>query len=403
MKETVIFVLFGATGDLAQRKIVPALYNLFRINNSIFDLKVVAFSRRPWDDDGYRNFILPVIDSLSGNEGMKKKFLEKVAYVSGNFDDATAYDSLRKAVESATSSTEKVRILYYLAVQPEFYSKIINGLHLVDLLSQSNARILVEKPFGHDLVSAEALEKEFEKKIKPEQLFRIDHYLAKDGLREMLRVKRTDKAFESKLNNKNIKSINVRMFEKIGIEGRGDFYEKIGALRDVGQNHVLQMLATLLMNPEPKDENVERAKVLRSLVVTGEPIFGQYVGYTKETDVDPNSKVETYFKIEAESNDPKLKGVPIILESGKAMSERKAEVEVNFIDGTKRIFDIQKQTSSGDAYEVLIEQAALDNRYYFASTAEIDASWRFLLPVFKKRAIVEPQKYHVGTNGPLLR
>jgi glucose-6-phosphate 1-dehydrogenase len=267
------------------------------------------------------------------------------------------------------------------------------------LLESKNAHVLVEKPFGSDAASAEELEKMFEQYIKGKQLLRVDHYLAKEGLQNMIAQRTENKELEAKLNAHFVEKIEARIFEKIGIEGRGEFYEKIGALKDVGQNHLLQMLASALMVLEDND-NKARAHALASLTLVGEPILGQYEGYTGETDVAKDSATETYFKIELESSMQQWQGVAITIEAGKAMRDKKAEVVVHFKDGTQHVFDIQHSPSGKDAYELLIEEALLGDKESFASFPEIIAAWKLLEPVFKKRDSNLIKKYTKGTNGP---
>jgi glucose-6-phosphate 1-dehydrogenase len=388
MNKPRIFTLFGSTGDLAIKKIMPGLYKLFIEGRLPKDFMIVAFSRRQWTDHDYRSFIRPSLEKV--DTATLDQFLEHVVYSQGHFQEKKAYEHLEKGIEKHDPQF-LAQTFYYLAVQPEFYDHILKGLSQTGLLKKSTAKILVEKPFGHDEKSAKTLEAEFEKWIKPEQLLRVDHYLAKEGLQLL-----------PKINPEDVQSIVVRVWETIGIEGRGEFYERIGALLDVGQNHAMEMLAAVLKDTHEHDECQARAQAIRQLKAVGDPVFGQYVGYDDEEDVRPLSHVETYFKINLESTDPKWNGVSIILEGGKAMPEKRSDITVTFKNDIQKVFDIQASPSGRDAYEILIEEAILGNKNYFASFEEILASWRVLQPMLKKRAKLEVKLYPKGTAGPTL-
>jgi glucose-6-phosphate 1-dehydrogenase len=401
MSQPLIFTLFGSTGDLAQKKIMPALYYLYLERRLPQQFHIIAFSRRAWSNADYHAFIKPFLKELPEANIKLDSFLEHVVYCEGQFHDETAYKSLAEKINVFKKDFHSAQTLFYFAVQPEFHESILNGLSAVGLLASPQAKIFVEKPFGNDAHSALELEKQFEKKVKANQVLHVDHYLAKEGLRDVIEKRKTHKELEAKLNHVHVASIHVRMFEKIGIEGRGDFYERIGALMDVGQNHLLQILATLLMDLDQKDENKARAKAIASLHIVGEPVLAQYEGYIDEPEVDPESQTETFFHIEAQSSLSQWRDVAITLEAGKAMAEKRADIVIHFKDKTTLTFDIQKSLTGRDAYDILIEEAMLDQHGYFASIDEIVAAWHFLEPILKKRATLLLQKYPKGTNGPL--
>ena len=266
---------------------------------------------------------------------------------------------------------EKIAVaeaLYYLAVQPELYPPIIEQLGGASL----RGKLLIEKPFGRDLASAIALEELAETYFPPEQIFRVDHYLGKDGLA----------AFRATIHDENVVSITCRIFETIGVEGRGVFYDHTGALRDVGQSHLLQMVNALIP--------------IHSLINPTTVARGQYEGYTSEPDVIQDSQTETYFNITTESSDPRWAGVPIILEAGKALVEKKSEIEVSFKDGSHGLFPMDL-TSHDTGHETIIQAALANDQSYFVSLDDVLASWRFIelvldqfpsvpLAIYKKRA-----------------
>ncbi len=306
-------------------------------------------------------------------------------------------------------------------------------------------RILIEKPFGNDIHTAKSLDKLLGKLFKEEQIFRIDHYLAKEALQNILAFRFDNPLFESLWNSKHIDKVHIKLYEKLGVDGRGSFYDPIGALKDVGQNHMLQMLALIAMN-QPKslkanDIRKERLMVLKSLKkiipkqILANVTRGQYRGYLSESGVAPSSNTETYFRIKANIDNSKWKGVPFYLENGKALDESKTEIDVYFkgskgqslmnknrrnelnLDSqnilTFRIqpdegikikffvktpgqgFDVEPKTLKfkysdvssfnivRNDYERLIQDAFIGDQTLFASTGEIMASWEFVTSIIE--------------------
>ncbi|HVZ76209.1 MAG TPA: hypothetical protein VG934_03030 [Candidatus Paceibacterota bacterium] len=361
MKRNVSYVLFGATGDLAQRKIMPALCAL----SSAHDLEVIAFSRRPWSDQDYHAFIAPSLKRF--DLATSQAFLGRVRYAQGTFDDAQAFAVLKEKVSD--------NAIFHLAVQPEFYLPIIEHLGKAGL----RGKLLIEKPFGQGSDSAQALEKAIERYFSPDDIYRVDHYLGKEGLDAVLAARRDDSTFENSLTRERVAKVICRLEESLGIEGRGEFYDAVGALHDVGQNHLLEMLATLIMELPAHDGDLPqmRAQAIASLEpLAAHAVRGQYRGYPEEDGVAKDSQTETYFKIAAESSLARWQGVELVLEAGKALKEKKSEIEISYKDGTSHVFDIERPRRH-DAYEVLIAAAMSGERARFASAEEIIAAWRF--------------------------
>ncbi|MDQ3014973.1 MAG: hypothetical protein M3Q73_03855 [bacterium] len=377
------FVLFGATGDLAQRKIMPALLNLFVSGTLPARSSIIAFSRRTWTDQEYRNFIKPSLEKHQADLAVLQTFLQNIQYVKGTFDERDSYARLKEMVG-------ETQAVFHLAIQPEFYETVFNELGIAKL-QENNAKIIIEKPFGHNSETAKQLETTLSQHFTEAQIFRIDHYLGKEGLHNIIIERNQNQELENKLSAANVQSIEVRMLEDLDIAGRGEFFETIGALRDIGQNHILEMLAVILMDII-KDEELSHARGrvlidLKSLQAADSPKIrrAQYEGYRKEQDVDPQSETETYFKVETAMQNKRWNGVKIILEGGKAMAEKKSEIKIVFKDDTEKIFDIRDGTR--DAYEILIEQAILGKHEWFVSIDEVMASWKFIDSVidqFKK-------------------
>lgn len=408
---SISYVVFGATGDLAQRKIMPALCALYgdEYGEGILpaDMQIIAFSRRPWSDDEYRNFITPALSKFSEQRfSMEQieKFLAHVVYVQGMFDDSSGFKKILEMISGR-------RAFFHLAIQPEFYTAVIMQLQGVGL----TGNILIEKPFGHDAKSAEELETlleaSFPNDSEGEHIFHIDHYLGKKGLEEFIHERETNHSFENRLNNKNVESIEVHFFETIDIAGRGEFYDAVGALRDVGQNHVLTMLATTLMDVEEDGTSHAevragaRTQVLRALAPTARVVLGQYEGYRNEPGVAENSKTETYFEIETSCTLARWSGVKITLAGGKALLEKRSDIVITFTDGTQKIVDIDapkiNASKNPDAYETIIRAALASDQAYFQSFAEVRAAWDFIDSILTVRDRHELHSYEKNTRGML--
>jgi len=344
-----LLILFGATGDLAIKKILPALFDLF-LNKDLPPLfSVVGFSRRHFSVEEYRSFVTDVIRHYKGLTVSQEdiiRFSKIFSFVSGQFDITKDYQALGEKLGKIDEEWKTcANKLFYLSVAPEFYTTICTKLHetrLTDPCSPEEGwtRVIVEKPFGKDLKTAEELDMLLSKLFEEVQIYRIDHYLAKEMIQNILTFRFSNDLFEHQWNKNFIEKIDIRVWETLGVEERGAFYDGVGALRDVGQNHLLQMLAFVTMN-EPTAFTSEairekRAELLKKLA----PILpknmvtatarGQYEGYKTIKNVDPSSATETYFKVMLEINDDRWRGVPIMIESGKRMGERRKEIVVNF-------------------------------------------------------------------------
>lgn len=344
-----IFVLFGATGDLAIKKIIPALFDLFAAKKLPPLFNVVGFSRRAFSHDDYRGFIAEIVRKYKGaacSDEELKKFLKIFWFISGRFDASEDYRTLGAFLGNLDGEWKTcANKLFYLSVSPEFYKTIcleLSRSHLTDPCSPEEGwtRVIVEKPFGKDLKTAEELDRLLGKLFEEVQIYRIDHYLAKEMIQNILTFRFSNDLFEHQWNRNFIERIDIRVWETLGVEERGAFYDGVGALRDVGQNHLLQMLAFVTMR-EPKSLDsfairAERADLLRKLIpitVKEMPLKtarAQYEGYRTIKDVDSSSMTETYFKVMAEVDDDEWRGVPITIESGKRMGERRKEIIVYF-------------------------------------------------------------------------
>lgn len=442
-----VFIIFGATGDLIGKKIVPALYHLFQKDKLPKLLHIVGFSRRDIKSDDFRRSIVDMLShhhDVHRNKETTKKFLNHFSYHKGNFKELKSYKNLAKILgridgEWKTCSNK----LFYLATPPQYNETIFkylksSGLTIPCSPEEGWTRIIVEKPFGKDLKTAEALDVLLGKLFKEEQIYRIDHYLAKDLLQNILSFRFSNNLFEESWNNKFIEKIEIRLLEKIGVEHRGAFYDGLGALRDVGQNHLLQMLALVTMD-FPGSFDIEKVRnkrfeILQTLEIpTSQTILldsfrAQYEGYRAIKGVKSNSRSETYFKIKTHLDSSRWRGVPIFLESGKRMKKQTKEIVVTFkhkspclcppgkhfknqvvfqLEPQEKIeisflskkpgldmeiqernfyFLYRKRSAKSqyvEEYEKLLLDCIEGNQLLFVSTKEIKAMWSFIDPIIR--------------------
>lgn len=341
-----VFIIYGATGDLMAKKIVPALFHLYKKGKFPNLFKIIGVSRRKLTEDAFVSYIHELLVNHSKekmtNEQIQK-FLTYFMYHQGDFENMSSYKTLAERMGIIDGQWNVCsNKLFYLAVPPHYYKSIFehlshSGLTIPCGPEEGWTRVIVEKPFGRDLKTAEDLDILLSKLFKEEQIYRIDHYLAKEMLQNILTFRFSNNLFENEWDNNFISKINIRTWETIGVEGRGQFYDGVGALRDVGQNHLLQMLALITMDRpqtlEAKDVRKKRAEVLSTLEVLSESEIkktsfrAQYKGYKDIAGVSPNSTKETYFRVQARLNNSRWKGVAIMLEAGKRLPLKK-EIEL---------------------------------------------------------------------------
>jgi glucose-6-phosphate 1-dehydrogenase len=344
------FVVLGVTGDLMTKKIAPALFNLHEKGLLPAHFRLVGVSRRDWTDDDLKRHIQAILEVKvkDASPASIKSFLKTVVYHKITFDAFADYvalgDALRRIDEEHGACSNK---LFYLSVPPQFYDMIFTNIHkarLTELCDASEGwtRVVVEKPFGSDEKSAKALDERIARLFKEEQVYRIDHYLAKETLQNILTFRFFNNLFEDDWGRELIEKINIRELENVGAEDRGSFYESVGALRDVGQNHLLEMVALIAMDP-PRDMSADAIRSARAaLLETIKPLShaeiakktfrAQYDGYRTAKGVDPRSTVETYFKIGLELTHPRWRGVPIFIEAGKRIIDPKRNEEVTEVE-----------------------------------------------------------------------
>ena len=430
-------VLFGATGDLAYQQIFPALYALARRGR--LDLPIICTARPPWTND---ELIARVRESVSQRETVDEAVFGALAsrmqYISGDYADPAMFAGLDAALAQAA------RPLFYLAIPPALFGPVAKGL--AALGCNTGARLVVEKPFGRDLASARELNRTLHEFFQESSIYRIDHYLGKEPVLNLEYFRFANAFVEPIWNGDSIASVQITMAEAFGVRGRGKFYEEVGAIRDVFQNHLLQVLALLAMEPPADDSaaSIDAAKVtlLQSVrpLTPARVVRGQYDGYRQEPGVAPDSLVETFMAASLSIDNERWVGVPFGIRAGKCLAATVTEVRMQLKPPSTMLFDAEAAThpneiifrlgpdvsiafaarvkargeemvgepvhlvdvrKPGDEmrpYERLLGDALEGDRTLFGSQAGVEASWAIVEPVLT--ATAPPHAYAPGSWGP---
>ena len=352
-------VIFGASGDLTSRKLIPALYHLYRDKQMPPQFRVVGFARREKDDASWHGELRQALEQFSRTKPIDAtvwdEFSSRLSYCQGDLTGPAAYGKLEQLLASFGSAPLRSNLLFYLATLPSQFGEVAGRLHHAGLLhregqSESWQRIVVEKPFGHDLASAQALNTELARFAHERQIFRIDHYLGKETVQNILMFRFSNSIFERLWNRESVDHLQLTVSEKAGVGQRGSYYEESGALRDMVQNHLLQVLSLVAMEPpvslEAEAIRDEKVKLLRSIrpwragEVGRQIVRGQYSagtvdgqscpGYRQEPRVKPESNVETYVALKLFIDNWRWAGVPFFLRTGKRLPLSASEVRVQF-------------------------------------------------------------------------
>jgi len=442
-----ILILFGITGDLASKKIIPAIFHLYQKGNLPKLFQVVGVSRRDFVEKEFMKHIEHVIRDHVDAKVTPRDLAKFTKFFRFQQADYTCKDGYSTLSQSLGLIDRKWKIcsnkLFYLSVPPSGYNSIFHNLAKSGLTKPCSdkegwTRVIVEKPFGKDCHTASALDMELGQLFKEEQIYRIDHYLGKEMLQNILTFRFNNNLFENAWDSKSIEKIEVKFLEKIGVETRGSFYDGVGAFRDIGQNHLLQMLALVTMEypgyltqEEVRKKRVDifkKMKTMKPQEVKENTVRGQYRGYRDIQGVAKTSQTETYFKIKTEIQSSRWKGVPIYLEGGKSMEKEEKEIIVTFKHSKKctcppgtekhyknkisfhltptegiKIDFWSKQPGNTvevapqsfefcyscldvksrfvEAYEKLLQDCFEGNQMLFVSTNEIKAMWKFADPI----------------------
>ena len=419
--ESCVLVIFGATGDLTARKLLPALYNLAREGQLPGHFACVGFARRAKTEEEFREEMREAIDNFSRSKPADPKlwetFSKQLFYVQSDFDEDDGYERLQKLLQKLdTQLGTKGNRVYYLSVQPSYFTTIVEKLHQHGLTYPSDvhpkwSRIIIEKPFGEDTESAQQLQKDLIQHLDESQIYRIDHYLGKETVQNLLVFRFGNAIFESIWNHRYIDQVQITVAEEIGIGTRGRFWEEAGMLRDIVQNHMMQILSLVAMEPpthlHATSIHNEKVKVLESIRPLPEDhldqvaIRGQYgkgfingkavKSYREEDNVNPNSYVETYVALQLFIDNWRWAGVPFYLRAGKRMPKKSTEIAITFKKAPGYLFEgvtssieantlvIRIQPDEGISFKInckvpglnnVIQPVKMDFRYgsYFGST-----------------------------------
>jgi len=362
-------VIFGASGDLTARKLIPALYHLFLANQLPKPFRIIGFARREKTNDQWREELRAALTQFSRtkpvDEAIWTEFAQNIGYCIGDFADPTGYQRLQQQLAGFGHEQLAGNLLFYLATPPSQFAEVVENLHNAGLLRSDQGglwqRLVVEKPFGHDLGSATKLNDELTRFAQEKQVYRIDHYLGKETVQNILMFRFSNAIFEELWTRHTIDHVQITVSEKLGVGGRGGYYEEAGAMRDMVQNHLLQVLALVAMEPpvqleaEPiRDEKVKLLKSIRPILpaeVDRHVVRGQYFagmidgqlrpGYRQETKVKSDSNVETYIALKFFIDNWRWSGVPFYLRTGKALPLSASEVRIQFRPAPHVLFAAQ--------------------------------------------------------------
>jgi glucose-6-phosphate 1-dehydrogenase len=433
-----VFVSFGITGDLAKEMTFRSLYRLER--RRLLHVRIVGVALDHWTPARLRRHMRDSIRARGEKLDPRvfDRLAARVSYVQGDFADPGTYSRLARAIGTARAP------LFYLETPPSLFAAVVDGLAGAGLTR--NARVLIEKPFGHDLRSARALAAELHRSIREEQIFRVDHFLGKLGLEELLYLRYANAVLEPVWRSDHVASVQITMAESFGVEDRGGFYDAVGALRDVVVNHLLQLMAATAMEAPRAHETLDEARRrLLGSVAGADParyVRGQYIGYRSTPGVAAGSTTETYAALELSVDNDRWRGVPFFIRTGKHLALTQTEVRLLFRDasplaflpgrrrpcaneivlridpvtGIRVILEAHRADSTGPGpitldmefaqqggegptpYETLFEAALAGDASLFIRQETVEEAWRIVQPLLDEPAAI--RRYRQGGWGP---
>lgn len=456
-------IILGGSGDLSQRKLLPALLDLFSRDMLPENFNIIGVARSPRSNEEYQEFVRESISKHHKEHEHSAEtvtnFCDHVSYVTGSFDDTGTYENLKHSIASYDSKIGNAsNRLFYLAVPPKYYGQIfsdLKGSGVADETDDTWTHILVEKPFGNNLETAQALDKQLADLYREDQIFRIDHYLAKEAVQNILSFRFANRILQAPWNKNSIESVTITMTETIDVGDRADFYEGVGALRDVGQNHLLQLVALTAMREPPvfTAEAIRdaRAEALQALIPVDMQnadsviIRAQYEGYKVNDKIPQDSETETYFELKTELSLPEWEGVPFYICAGKALDTSEVSITVKFKDVASGMFETKTCLSVGNtvkltispeqtidvilnakapglgfqleprtlsftcseadseiknSYEKVLYDSIIGDCTLFTRTEEVLAAWEFITPIVETWDKLPLHTYQKGSNGP---
>jgi len=456
-------VIFGASGDLSHRKLIPALFNLYRKGRLSAPFRMFGTAGRPWTDDDLRRVAREQLDFISPapvDESLWSSFSDKLSYHPGNVADPQTYHQINASLSALEDGP--ANRMYYLATPPEYFLEIINGLAGAGMLQENGGwrRVVIEKPFGSDLASARSLNQSIHAVLNENQVYRIDHYLGKETVQNILVARFANAIFEPLWNRNYIDNVQITVAETIGVGSRGRYYDKAGVIRDMFQNHLLQLLTLVAMEPTSaynadatRDEKIKVIRAIRP--VTGADVYrntivGQYRGYLGEANIPPASRTPTYAMARFFIDNWRWQGVPFYLRSGKKLEDKVSEIIIQFkkpphmifptsdLEGSSNLLAICLQPDEGihlrfeakvpdtiaqtrsvnmdyhysdffeqkdipEAYERLLLDVVTGDASLFTRADQTELSWALFDPIiasWEDPAAAPPAVYEPGSWGP---
>lgn len=451
MDNSFVFVIFGSTGDLARNKLIPAFYHLIQDSDFSTSFRIIALGRRDYSTKEYLSEIYgTIVKKVSMfSEDIWKRLSDSIKYLKMDLTDQQDYRFLEETLAECHNHIGTQNTIYYFATAPEFFPLISENLvqYGLNKLETGYQRVVIEKPFGYDLSTAKKYNQTLNDAFSEDSIFRIDHFLGKEMIQNIFYLRFTNIVFEKVWDHHCIKSVQIIVDEESGIENRGGYYDKSGALRDMVQNHLLQMLALVAMDsPESlSDKSMvdKKLKVLEKIRITDEIVFGQYEGYSDEKDVESDSNTETFVALKCEIDNDRWEATPFFLRTGKKLDNKATEIIIEFKDNEgymslgnikNNVLVIKVQPEEGlyfrfnakqpgvmnriqtnaldycqtcniayrspEAYEKLLDEITKGDQTLFSSWHELEISWRIIDQIASKKASLIVHTYDKGGAGP---